>query len=116
MKPDESKRFLEHCLSIQNRCLAPSQWNTFTNQIKTVTSLLFVKLLSLKACNWKSFSQVEFSEESVAAMVEGLFGDLEERVGYTLVSHSLGYITAAKSGLSEMELMDLLVCDEKVSL
>ncbi|XP_065903262.1 NACHT domain- and WD repeat-containing protein 1-like isoform X2 [Dysidea avara] len=114
LKPDESKRFLEHCLSIQNRCLAPSQWNTFTNQIKTVTSLLFVKLLSLKACNWKSFSQVEFSEESVAAMVEGLFGDLEERVGYTLVSHSLGYITAAKSGLSEMELMDLLVCDEKV--
>ena len=113
MQSGEANKFLKHCLSIQNRCLAPAQQNTFT---KATASLLFVKLLSLKACNWKSFSQVKISQESVAAMVEDLFDNLEERVGFVLVSHSLGYITAAKSGLSEMELMDLLACDQKVSL
>jgi len=90
--------------------------NTFTNQMKTTASFLFVKLLSLKACKWKSFIQIEISEESVAAIVVDLFCNLEDRVGFILVSHSLGYITAAKSGLSEMELMDLLACDQKVSL
>jgi len=115
-KADESKRFLKHCMSVENRCLEAEQMNTITNQQKAVMSLLFIKLLSIKACGWKSFDQVQISEESVAELVESTFHDLEERVGICVVSHSLGYITAAKSGLSEMELMEILACDEEVLL
>ena len=44
-----------------------------------------------------------------------LFDRIENQHGKILVSHALGYLTAAKSGLSEAELEDLLSLDEKVS-
>ena len=44
-----------------------------------------------------------------------LLDRIENQHGKILVSHALGYLTAAKSGLSEAELEDLLSLDEKVS-
>ena len=43
-----------------------------------------------------------------------LLDRIENQHGKILVSHALGYLTAAKSGLSEAELEDLLSLDEKV--
>jgi hypothetical protein len=40
---------------------------------------------------------------------------LEEKFGHYFVSQALGYITAAKYGLSEMELLDILASDTEVS-
>ena len=44
-----------------------------------------------------------------------LLDRIENQHGKILVSHALGYLTAAKSGLSEAELEDLLSLDEKVT-
>ena len=44
-----------------------------------------------------------------------LFERIENQHGKILVSHALGYVTAAKGGLSEAELEDLLSLDEKVN-
>lgn len=114
MKPDDSKRLLEHLLSLENRCLSNSQYNMIANHMETSTSPLFIQLVANRACEWTSFSQVTMIEESVTTIVEALFIRLEETVGFSFVSHSLAYITAAKSGLSETELMELLACDEEV--
>lgn len=84
------------------------------NHMETSTSPLFIQLVANRACEWTSFSQVTMIEESVTTIVEALFIRLEETVGFSFVSHSLAYITAAKSGLSETELMELLACDEEV--
>jgi len=43
-----------------------------------------------------------------------LFSRLEDEHGCAFVSHTLGYITAAKYGLTESELLDVLTCDLKV--
>lgn len=45
-----------------------------------------------------------------------LLDRIENQHGKLLVSHALGYLTAAKSGVSEAELEDLLSLDEKVCL
>ena len=114
MKSDDSRRLLEHLMSLENRCLSDCQINLIANHMSTTTSPLFIQLIASKACNWNSFSQVTKIEESVDAIIEALFYKLEETVGLAFVSHSLAYITAAKSGLSETELMELLACDEEV--
>ena len=38
-----------------------------------------------------------------------------EEFGHSFVSRALGYITAARYGLSEVELLDLLASDREVS-
>ena len=39
---------------------------------------------------------------------------VETKHGWLLVSHTLAYVTAAKSGVSETELEDLISLDDKV--
>ena len=77
-------------------------------------SPLYIQLVANIACKWNSFSEVTMIEESVVDIVEAIFIKLEENVGSTFVSHSLSYITAAKSGLSETELLELLAYDNEV--
>ena len=47
--------------------------------------------------------------------MNNLFSRMEVAFGPILMSHTLGYITAVKYGLSESELMDILACDMEVS-
>ena len=46
--------------------------------------------------------------------INALFERIERQHGRKLVRKALGYITAAKSGLTETELEDLLSCDDDV--
>ena len=101
-------------MSLENRRLSNCQINMIANNMGTSASPLFIQLIANIASKWSSFSQVTMIEESVPAIVEALFIKVEENVGYAFVSHSLAYITAAKSGLSEAELMELLTCDDEV--
>ena len=43
-----------------------------------------------------------------------LFEKVETKHGWPLVSHALAYVTAAKNGVSETELEDLISLDDKV--
>jgi hypothetical protein len=47
-------------------------------------------------------------------MIHRLFEHVEMLHGKQLVSHALGFITAAKTGMSDAELEDMLSCDDKV--
>ena len=46
-------------------------------------------------------------------MTEKLFLEMEVSFGEIFFSHLAGYITAAKHGLTEMELLDIMSCDQK---
>ena len=48
-------------------------------------------------------------------VIDCLFSELEDEQGCVFVSHALGYITTAKYGLTESELLDVLTCDADVS-
>lgn len=47
-------------------------------------------------------------------MTEQFFGCIEEEFGQQFVCRTLGYITAVKHGLSEVELLDILTSDKEV--
>lgn len=50
----------------------------------------------------------------VLGAINALFSRIEKQHGQVLVRHALGYVTAAKSGLTETELEDVLSCDDDV--
>lgn len=47
-------------------------------------------------------------------MTEQFFRGVEAKFGRIFTRHTLGYISAAKNGLTEMELLDILACDDEV--
>lgn len=53
-------------------------------------------------------------ETSVKEAITHLFEDLEAKYGKFLISRALGYITVGYNGLSELELEDVLSCDDAV--
>ena len=50
----------------------------------------------------------------LAGAIGELFERMERQHGQILVNHTLAYITAAKNGLTESELEDILSCDDEV--
>jgi hypothetical protein len=77
---------------------------------------LYLKLAFEEARRWKSYSPAVELEGSIPGIIRQLFGrlSLDTNHGSVLVSRSLGYIAAAKNGLSEDELLDVLACDSDV--
>jgi len=65
---------------------------------------LYANILMKDAVRWRSSFDVSdlVLPESVDAAVNRLLDDLEERLGVVFVSHTLAYITAVNSGLSEV--------------
>ncbi|XP_033644515.1 NACHT domain- and WD repeat-containing protein 1-like [Asterias rubens] len=77
---------------------------------------LFLRLAFDEARRWQSYTIV--NEEALATTVRAsiwkLFARLEVEFGTKVVSHALGYITAARNGLSHSELQDILSIDDEV--
>ena len=69
-----------------------------------------------EACRWCSFTNIEGLSlgSSVSEAIGLLFERLEKKHGKTLVAHALGYISAARNGLTENELEDTLSLDDDV--
>lgn len=67
-------------------------------------------------CRWRSYTRPQETHlaNTVMDSIMMLFERIEKQHGRILVFHALAYITAAKSGLSESELEDLISLDDKV--
>ena len=67
---------------------------------------------------WRSYDRINYLhlQYTINQSIMKLLDRIENQHGKILVSHALGYLTAAKSGLSEAELEDLLSLDEKVTI
>ena len=65
---------------------------------------------------WKSYSRPEdtYLAENVNDSISLLFQKVEAKHGWLLVSHALAYVTAARSGISESEIEDLISLDDQV--
>ncbi|XP_054751872.2 NACHT domain- and WD repeat-containing protein 1-like [Lytechinus pictus] len=98
------------------RAVTEEQKNILKKAFLKCPQPLFLKLLFEEARRWESYTKVK--EEDLAVTVREaiwkLFERLERQFGYKLVSHALGYITAARSGLSHAELEDILSIDDEV--
>jgi DNA replication protein DnaC len=77
---------------------------------------LFLKLIFTEASQWSSYTDVSGVSlgASVKEAIGFLFDRLERKHGRILVAHALGYMTAARNGLTENELEDILSLDDDV--
>jgi hypothetical protein len=77
---------------------------------------LYLKLAFEEARRWKSYTPAVDLRPDIQGIIRQLFDrlSLDTNHGPVIVSRSLGYLAAAKSGLSEDELLDVLVRDADV--
>uniref|UniRef100_A0A1I8JC45 NACHT domain-containing protein n=1 Tax=Macrostomum lignano TaxID=282301 RepID=A0A1I8JC45_9PLAT len=116
LEPSLCSEIVRAMLESRGRCLTDPQWSVLRDAFQACSLPIYMNLLFNQALSWRSYTIVE--PESIEASVRGaifqLFRQLERQFGKLLVSHSLSYITASRSGLSEPELEDLLSLDEDV--
>ncbi|KAK9753905.1 NACHT domain [Popillia japonica] len=98
------------------RDLTNYQWRLVSNAIEKCSLPIFVKLVFAEICRWRSYTKSSDTHLASTVMdsIMMLFERIEKQHGRILVFHALAYITAAKSGLSESELEDLISLDDKV--
>lgn len=99
-----------------HRDLNNYQWRLVANAISKCSLPIFVKLVFAEICRWRSYTKPAETHLASTVMdsIMMLFERIEKQHGKILVFHALAYITAAKSGLSESELEDLISLDDKV--
>eukprot|EP00118_Oscarella_pearsei_P010463 m.64383 g.64383 ORF g.64383 m.64383 type:complete len:1662 (+) comp35248_c0_seq9:54-5039(+) len=116
LTPVECDRVFNHWLTHSKRTLTQRQSEFVLRRFKDCPLPLYLRLAFNEAIRWKSYSHVDdiLLPSTVRATILRLFDRLEKMHGRKLVSHSLGYLTAAKDGLSEAELEDILSCDDEV--
>lgn len=111
-----SSTILKFWLKNGNKAITEAQWDLVNEAFTKCNLPLFVKLVFDQICRWKSYTKPSNTvlQFTIHDLIMKLYERIEIQHGKTLVAHAFGYITAAKSGVSESELEDLLSLDEKV--
>ncbi|HEY7975792.1 MAG TPA: tetratricopeptide repeat protein, partial [Ktedonobacterales bacterium] len=102
------------------RALTPVQEDAVLSAFAVQGLPLHLRLLAIEARRWRSFDVIAADTAPLATSVPALLQDMlnrleaPERNGQTLVARALGDLAAARFGLAEDELLDLLARDEAV--
>jgi WD40 repeat protein len=109
---------LEHWLSKANRTLTKEQRQHLLDAFNSCGLPLYLKLAFEEARNWPSWSPLV--ECKIGQGIEGVIDTLLDRLvldtnhGKLQVSRGLGYLAAARYGLTEDEMLDVLSADQEV--
>jgi len=116
MTPEDGRQTLGLWLKNAGRTLQPPQREAVLGRFRDCGLPLYLKLAFEEAKLWKSSSPPGLLSADIPGMVRVLFSRLssEANHGKVLTAKSLGYLRAAKNGLSEDEVIDVLSADEEV--
>jgi len=123
MSLKEGETILNIWLNETGRALQKKQREEILKNFEKCRLPLYLKLAFEEARHWRSYDGLADGENNklglgadIPEILENLFWRLsqEKNHGIVLVSHSLGYLSAAKNGLSEEELIDVLSSDKDV--
>ncbi|CAH1266022.1 NWD1 [Branchiostoma lanceolatum] len=107
---------LDTWLAQVQRCLTDKQREVILSAFSHCRQPLFLKLAFDEARGWKSYtpeSELRVAQSARAA-INLLYERLEVQHGTIFVSHTMGYIAAARNGIAEHELEDVLSLDDEV--
>ncbi|MCG7852082.1 MAG: DUF4062 domain-containing protein [Methanosarcinaceae archaeon] len=121
LSPKHGEEVLEVWLTIAGRTLQGEQRREVLVKFSQCGLPLYLKLAFEEAKRWHSYDDVPEYEgrPGLAKDISGIIGNLFWRLslpvnhGNLLVERSLGYLAAAKNGLTEDEMLDVLSRDEK---
>jgi WD40 repeat protein len=118
MPESEGEHALDELLRKARRTLQPWQRETLLAHFGRCRLPLYLKLAAEESKLWKSYAPQDECRlgEGVAGVLDTLFDRLarNENHGPTLVERSLGYLAAARYGLTEDEVLDVLTADDAV--
>ncbi|MHA1268489.1 MAG: DUF4062 domain-containing protein [Candidatus Helarchaeota archaeon] len=116
MSIEDGKKLLEYWLEEKGRTLTKPQFDYILEKFKQNGLPLYLKIAFENAIDWKSYTQDIKLSSNIQGMIRNLLNKLSDDAehGPIMVSHSLGYLASAKSGLTEDELLDILFNDKIV--
>jgi NACHT domain- and WD repeat-containing protein len=117
MTVDEGASMLDRVLRAGGRCLQPAQRAAVLEAFAPLGSPLYLRLAAEEARRWRSDEAPPPLGADVAALVrDNLLARLEApgQHGPLLVARALGLLGAARNGLSEDELVEILGADPDV--
>jgi len=114
MPKADGERLLDTWLNVQKRKLMDEQKKEVLGKFSKNGLPLFLKIAFEQARKWHSYSKTKSLPDNVPSIIEQFFSGLEEEHSHTLVSKAVGYILSGKDkGLTEDEILDMLVFDEE---
>ncbi|KAI9350231.1 hypothetical protein BDR26DRAFT_1003855 [Obelidium mucronatum] len=114
----EVGQLIDSLTTRSSRQLQPDQMNALVFKCNRLRLPLYIRAVwTLYASKWSSFTTIDsinklINAETVPGLIEDFFDGLESKMGRYFVAKAIGYITAARLGISRIELEDLLSCDE----
>jgi len=116
MPLDEGRDLLCLWLKDAGRTLQANQREEVFGKFARSRLPLYLKLAFEEACRWRSYAPKTELSPDISGIIRVLFRrlSLDANHGKMMVSRSLGYLAAAKNGLTEDELLDVLSLDEEV--
>jgi WD40 repeat protein len=118
MTQAEGGQALEEWLGEAHRTLQPWQLETVLAHFERCGLPLYLKLAAEESKLWKSYTPPDACTlgEGIAGVIDTLFDRLASNAnhGPVLVERSLGYLAAARYGLTEGEVLDVLTADDTV--
>lgn len=112
----DGEKLLAFWLKTARRVLQDTQRDVVLGNFKKNGLPLYLKLAFEEAKRWKSYTTDIHLSSDVPGIIQDLFHRLSDDAlhGQMFVSRSLAYLAAAKNGLSEDELIDVLSSDREV--
>jgi len=103
-------------LQQESMCITNEQAEQIKAAFNKCSLPLYIKFLFNRIRKWRSFDLIDSKVlgTSCSTFLDALFEEFELKYGKVLVKHSVSYLTASKTGLSDMEMEDLLSLDEHV--
>lgn len=116
MPAHEGEKLLDLWLNDAKRALQTHQRKELLGKFRENGLPLYLKLVFEEARRWKSYTEKIKLSPDIRGIIHDLFKRLssDENHGEMMVSRSLGYLAAAKNGLTEDELIDILSEDRQV--
>lgn len=107
----QGSQILNEMLKSSGRTLQPKHWDTVMEKFAGCPSPLFLKLVFNECSRWKSYDTVPDLKDDIPGIINTLLENLEKETDYgkIFVSFILSLIATARGGLTEDELLDLLI-------
>nr|XP_006819093.1 PREDICTED: NACHT and WD repeat domain-containing protein 1-like [Saccoglossus kowalevskii] len=115
--PESDAEFiLDHLLAHENRAMTTEQHDVITTAFRKCPTPLYLRLAINESKTWRSYSTGKqiWIADSVKKVITAIFSKMESQHGEPFIRRALGYITAARSGVTHSELLDLLSLDDLV--
>jgi WD40 repeat protein len=113
MSRQEGYVLLDKWLKNDGRKLQDEQYNEVLNKFEQEGLPLYLKIIFGEARLWHSYDRVVILGSNIDSVLNNLLIRLSHSSnhGELIVSRSMGYLTAAKNGLTEDEMLDILSND-----